>query len=138
MLEPVPILVTARDRDRLLQVVDVFSARRHDVLVEFLRREIARARVVASDRIPREVATMNSRVRYRDHTNGAVLTATLVYPGEEDAWLGRLSVLSPAGSALIGLSEGQTITWRDVGGSTRTLTLLEVLFQPEAVGRFDV
>jgi regulator of nucleoside diphosphate kinase len=132
------IVVTERDKDRLFQVVDLFLAQRYDVLVDFLRRELTRATVVASEQVPRHVATMNSRVRYRDNEVGEVLTSTLVYPGEEDSLLGRVSVLSPTGVALLGLSEGQTILWATIDGRQKSLTLLEVLFQPEATGRFDL
>ena len=132
------IVVTERDKDRLFQVVDFFLAQRYDILVDFLRHELARATVVASEQVPRHVATMNSRVRYRDSETGDVLTASLVYPGEEDSLLGRVSVLSSTGAALLGLSEGQTIQWTSIGGCRRNLTLLSVLFQPEAAGRFDL
>ena len=135
---PSSIVVTARDKDRLFQVVDLFLARRYDVLVDFLRRELARATVVASEQVPRDIATMNSRVRYRDNETAEVFTVSLVYPGEEDSLLGRGSVLSPTGAALLGLSEGQSIEWTTIGARRRNLTLLSVLFQPEAAGRFDL
>lgn len=132
------IVVTERDKDRLFQVVDLFLAQRYDILVDFLRRELARAEVVASEQVPRTVATMNSRVRYRDHDAARISTISLVYPGEEDSLLGRVSILSPTGTALLGLSEGQSIEWTAGDGRRRTLTLLAVLFQPEAAGRFDL
>lgn len=132
------IVVTERDKDRLFQVVDSFLAQRYDVLVDFLRRELSRATVLASEQVPRYVATMNSRVRYRDDEAGDVFTVSLVYPGDEDSLLGRVSVLSSTGAALLGLSEGQTIQWASIDGRRRTLTLLAVLFQPEAAGRFDL
>jgi regulator of nucleoside diphosphate kinase len=132
------IIITRRDRDRLRQVVDLFAGLHGGILVDFLQQEITRANVVESEAICRSVATMNSRLRYHDPEIGAELTATLVYPSDEDAWLGRRSVLEPTGTALLGLSEGQTITWRDFGGRTRALTLHKVLYQPEAVGRFDL
>lgn len=135
---PASIVVTARDKDRLFQVVDLFLAKRYDILVDFLRRELTRAKVVASEQVPRDIATMNSRVRYRDNETAEVFTFSLVYPGEEDSLLGRVSVLSPVGAALLGLSEGQSIEWTTIGARRRNLTLLSVLFQPEAAGRFDL
>jgi regulator of nucleoside diphosphate kinase len=132
------IVVTERDKDRLFQVVDLFLAQRYDVLVAFLRRELERAKVVPSEQVPRHIATMNSRVRYRDNDTGEVYTVSLVYPGEEDSLLGRVSVLSPVGAALLGLSEGQSIQWTTIDARPRSLTLLSVLFQPEATGRFDL
>jgi regulator of nucleoside diphosphate kinase len=133
-----PIVVTSRDRERLTQVIDLFAARRYDVLVEFLRAELGRAAVVAPERVPRDVATMNSRVRYRDDVTGEIYTATIVYPGQEDSVLGRISVLSATGTALIGLAEGKSIAWRTLDGDAKGVTLLKVLFQPEAFGRFDL
>lgn len=133
-----PIVVTSRDRERLTQVIDLFASQRYDVLVEFLREELRRAAVVPPESVPRNVVTMNSRVRYRDDIVGEVYTVSLVYPGQEDSVLGRISVLSPTGTALIGLTEGQTITWTTLDGDTKRITLLKVLFQPEAVGRFDL
>ncbi len=132
-----PILVTDRDKARLSEIVELFSTKRYDVLVAFLRRELERAKVIASERVPRHVATMNSRVRYRDDTTGDVLSVTLVYPGEEDDLLGRISILSPLGTALLGLSEGQSIAWTSLDGRRRRVTLLEVVYQPEAAGRFE-
>ncbi|HEX6980419.1 MAG TPA: nucleoside diphosphate kinase regulator [Alphaproteobacteria bacterium] len=132
-----PILVTDRDKARLSEIVELFSTKRYDVLVEFLRRELGRAKVIAPERVPRHVATMHSRVRYRDDTTGDVLAATLVYPGEEDDLLGRISILSSLGTALLGLSEGQSIAWTSLDGRRRRVTLLEVVYQPEAAGRFE-
>jgi regulator of nucleoside diphosphate kinase len=138
MNETTPIVVTSRDRERLAQVIDLFAAQRYDVLVAFLSRELDRAAVVAPEGVPRDVATMNSRVRYRDDVTGEVYTASLVYPGQEDGVLGRISVLSAPATALIGLREGQSIGWRTFDGEARRVTLLKVLFQPEAFGRFDL
>lgn len=138
MRHSTPITVTLRDRDRLCQVVDVFSAKRYDALVDFLRFELQRATIVPSERAHRELATMNSRLRVRDNQTGAIFTVSLVYPGAEDRWLGRVSVLSATGAALLGLSQGQTIDWIDMGGRRKSLTLLQVLYQPEAAGRLDL
>jgi regulator of nucleoside diphosphate kinase len=133
-----PIVLTRADYDRLLQVVDVFRAKGHDVLVAFLVEELRRARIVTPAELPRGIVTMRSRVRYRDHDSGEILTGTLVYPGEEDPVLGRISILSAQGSAMIGLATGDSIEWRTLDGSARALTVLEVIYQPEAAGRLDL
>lgn len=98
-----------------------------------LRKELERAFVVSSALVPADVATMNSRVRYRDEKEGATRTVSLVYPAEADAAKGKVSVLTPVGSALLGLSEGQSIEWDFPDGSRRRLKLEKVLFQPERV-----
>lgn len=133
-----PVVLTRADRDRLLQVVDVSRARGEGALVAFLYEELARARVVAPEAMPRDVVTMGSRVRYRDEASAEILTATLVYPGDEDGALGRVSVLSPPGSAMLGLKKGDAMTWFTREGEARMLTVLAVIYQPEAAGRFDL
>jgi regulator of nucleoside diphosphate kinase len=51
---------------------------------------------------------------------------TLVYPAEADIAEGRISVLTPVGTALIGLRAGQSITWRTRDGRKQVLTVLRV------------
>jgi regulator of nucleoside diphosphate kinase len=50
----------------------------------------------------------------------------LVFPGEADIGAGKISILTPIGTALIGLSEGQSIAWTARDGSERHLTVLKV------------
>ena len=99
-----------------------------------LRRELERALVVSSALVPADVATMNSRVRYMDEKDGARRTVSLVYPSDAEVAKGKVSVLAPVGTALLGLSEGQSIEWDFPDGSCRRLKLEQVLFQPERLG----
>jgi regulator of nucleoside diphosphate kinase len=99
-----------------------------------LRRELERAIVVSSAAMPPDVATLDSRVRYRDETEGVTRTVSLVYPSHADAAKGKVSVLAPVGTALLGLSEGESIEWAFPDGSRRRLTLEKVLHQPERLG----
>ena len=78
---------------------------------------------------------MNSTIRFVDETSKAETQLTLVYPVAAGA-PGTVSVLAPVGSALLGLSVGQTISWPMPGGRTAELRVLEVLRQPEAMGEF--
>jgi regulator of nucleoside diphosphate kinase len=99
-----------------------------------LRRELERAIVVSSAAMPPDVATLDSRVRYMDETEGVRRTVSLVYPSQADAAHGKVSVLAPVGTALLGLSEGESIEWDFPDGSRRRLTLEKVLHQPERLG----
>lgn len=96
-----------------------------------LQRELARAIVVSSEALPADVVTMNSTVVYRDEAAEAQRVVKIVYPRDADAARGRISVLSPVGTALLGLSVGQSIEWEFPDGSCRTLRVKEVLDQPE-------
>ncbi len=98
-----------------------------------LERELDRAIVVSSAAVPADVATMNSRVRYTDQNDGVQRTVSLVFPLYADAAEGKVSVLAPVGTALLGLSAGQSIEWDFPDGSRRRLKLEEVLHQPERI-----
>jgi regulator of nucleoside diphosphate kinase len=69
---------------------------------------------------------MGSEVEFRDNKTGEVRRVTLVYPDEADVSRGRISVLTPIGAALIGLSESQSIDFQPPSGGLRSLTVLKV------------
>ncbi len=74
---------------------------------------------------------MHSIFDFQDGVTKGIRRAMLVYPGEEDEGLGRISVLSPLGAALIGLAERQSLQWRSATGAWRTLHVIRVVRQPE-------
>ena len=78
------------------------------------------------EEMPADVVTMHSLVRFVDEDNGEEQTVTLVYPFEADAALGRVSVLAPIGTALLGLRVGQRIDWQVPSGGTRRLRVVQV------------
>jgi regulator of nucleoside diphosphate kinase len=69
---------------------------------------------------------MGSTVTYREDANGRVRTVTLVFPKDANIDQHRISILTPIGAALIGLSPAQTIEWPAPGGTMETLTVLNV------------
>jgi hypothetical protein len=81
-----------------------------------LRDKLARAKAVPAQKVPTDVVTMNSKVRYRDDAVDTPRDVKLVYPVHADG-SGRLSILSPLGTALLGRSVGQKLrhTFRDWG-----------------------
>lgn len=129
-----PIIMSSLDWDRLDQLMAEPANRRLPVAAA-LQRELDRARIVEPNEVPPEVVTMNSTIRFMDETSKAESELTLVYPVAAGA-AGTVSVLAPVGSALLGLSVGQTIAWPMPGGRTAQLRVLEVLRQPEAMGEF--
>jgi regulator of nucleoside diphosphate kinase len=116
-----PIVVTTVDFDRLRGLAQAATP-----AADLLAREIERARLIEPEAAGDKLVTMNARVRYRDDVTGQERTVTLVYPGEADIEAGRLSVLTPVGAALIGLSVGQSIEWESPSGGLRSLTVLRV------------
>ena len=125
------IYVTEADFDALERVLDSPAVRKLPG-VEALWQELHRAQVVPADRIPAHVITMNSTVRFEDESAGTAHQLTLVYPRDVDESGSKVSITAPVGSALIGLSVGQTIEWQVPGGRKIRLKVLEVLHQPAA------
>jgi regulator of nucleoside diphosphate kinase len=103
-----------------------------------LDRELARADVVPSTSIAPDVVTMNSRVRFADEDRGAPQEVTLVYPEDASPNTACVSVLSPVGSALLGLKVGQAIEWPFSDGHRARYRVLAVGYQPEAAGHFHL
>ena len=93
-------------------------------IAEELLAEMDRAMVVPVATISPKVVQMGSTVKYV--SDGHERRVTLVYPGEADIGTGRISILTPVGAALIGLSEGQSIAWSARDGQPRELTVLAV------------
>ena len=93
---------------------------------ELLLGEIDRAAICDRSKIPPDVVTMGSQVTFSDEKNGTERTVRLVYPAEADISAGRMSILTPVGAGLIGLSVGQSINWPDRGGTEHRLTIVAV------------
>lgn len=120
-----PIALTTRDADRLRNLAEV-AAEKFPATAEFLASEVERAEILANAGQLRGLVTMGSEVVFRDDENGRSRIVTLVYPDEADLDAGKISVLTPIGAALIGLSTGQTIEFRLPDGRWRSITVVEV------------
>ncbi len=132
------IIVTENDFDRLQSLVDSPRYRAtHATLLAGLKEELDSAKVVPAGKVPKEVVTMHSQVRVRDLKLDETETYTLVYPEEADIDAGRLSVLAPLGTALLGTRLGQTIRF-DAPAGTRRLKIEQILYQPELAGDFHL
>jgi regulator of nucleoside diphosphate kinase len=128
------IYVTESDLQRLERLLEISKRTAN---VEALSDELGRAIIVEAHVVPPDLVTMNSTVRFRDDATGEETELSLVYPQDADIGAGKVSVLAPVGSALLGLSVGQSIEWPMPTGQTRRLRLEAVLYQPEATSRSD-
>jgi regulator of nucleoside diphosphate kinase len=79
---------------------------------------------------------MNSTVTFRVESSDREFSLTLVYPNDADDSTRKISILAPVGSALLGLREGDTISWPKPGGGLLLVRILNVVFQPERSGEF--
>lgn len=115
------IIVTQSDHERLVRLAEANSARNPEVSEELLT-ELDRARVVQDGKIAADVVCMGSTLRFTSDL-GEDRTVTLVFPGEADIAAGKISILTPIGAALIGLSAGQSIDWTARDGRVHRLTV---------------
>jgi len=99
---------------------------RQYALSDELAEELDRAIVVEMEQVPIDVVTMHTRCTYIDRLTGVPREIELVFPDEADPAMGKISVLTPVGSALIGLRVGQAIAWAFPDGSTRRLEVASV------------
>ena len=130
---PPSITVSSRDLARLEAMLDSPALSRHPAAVA-LSQELERAQVLPPEQIPAGIVTMHSRVDCVDELHDEKHSLTLVYPHEADFDKGHVSVLAPVGSALLGLSVGQSIDWVAPGGRQLRLRVTAVHNQPEATG----
>jgi len=119
------ITLSAQDHERLSLLARAAANTMPDDAA-LLSEELERAHVLAKGRQPEHTVCMGCEVEFRDDTTGNVRTVTLVYPDEADISQRKISVLTPIGTALIGLRAGDSITWETRDGELRQLTVLRV------------
>ncbi|NLZ78448.1 MAG: nucleoside diphosphate kinase regulator [Gammaproteobacteria bacterium] len=129
------ITVTRLDMQRLEQMLNNLDD--YDAAAEALEAELARANFVGHTDIANDVVTMNSKAHFSEESSAADYQLTLAYPAQS-AIEGHVSILAPIGTALLGLSVGQSIEWLTPAGKTLKLTLNQVAYQPEAHGEFTL
>ncbi|MDC0742062.1 nucleoside diphosphate kinase regulator [Polyangium mundeleinium] len=132
------LVITTQDAERLRRVVELHLEGTTHAAAEALDRELARAKLVEPPAVPSDVVTMNSRVLYLDEVTQKRREVVITYPRDARVEEGRVSVLSPIGTALLGLSVGQGITWPMPTSGSRRLCVLAVPYQPEAAGDFQL
>jgi regulator of nucleoside diphosphate kinase len=126
------IIVTDTDMDRLrrLALAPKHSLFRDQLQLELLEQTLESAEVMPSERVPRDVIRMSSRIRVLDFDTRKQELYTLVVPENANISTSRISVLAPVGTALLGHRQGDVIETR-VPGGTRRLRVEEVWNGPE-------
>ncbi len=128
------IFITTKDVEKLRDLIReaYHTEYRGSDYLKQLAGEIEKASVVRPDQIPSEVITLNSTARLVDqHLQEMVYT--LVFPEDADPLQGKISILAPIGTAMLGYKVGDTFEW-DTPGGKRIIRVEEILYQPEASG----
>jgi regulator of nucleoside diphosphate kinase len=117
------IIVTRDDYKALSRLAE---RRPGAAVADYLAYELDRARIVlGADQAP-GVVRIWSRVCFRDLEKDVVRDVVLVMPHEADIGKGCVSVLTPVGVALLGLSAGQAISFTAPNGQERSLQVIKV------------
>lgn len=115
-----PVRVDAACYERLRNVASNALSQVPEI-ADHLLEEIERAEIVPSGDFPSDAITIGSRVTYCDESSRRRQRVQLVFPEDADIAAGRISVLTPVGAALIGLSEGDRMAWRTPQDDERVL-----------------
>jgi regulator of nucleoside diphosphate kinase len=99
--------------------------------LRLLENELKRAQIVATDDLPPDVISMNSRAELLDLESGERMVFTLVLPVDANIDDGMISVLAPLGTAMLGYRVGDEFEWH-VPYGLRRLKVINLRFQPEA------
>jgi regulator of nucleoside diphosphate kinase len=129
------IYITEADMRRLRPLVDSMKNSRDDL--RGLQAELGHAQLVMPEEVPHDVITMNSQAKLRDLESGEELVYTLVFPQQANIDQGKISVVAPVGTAMLGHRVGDEFEWEVPGGSVR-LRVEQVLYQPEAAGHYHL
>ncbi len=129
------IFITEFDFGKLNEMID--NIRKENTkdhgFIDKLRNEIDRAKIVSPTKINGNIVTMNSRVLLKDLNTQHEFSCQVVFPSDADLEAGKVSVLAPVGTALLGYKVGDVIKW-EVPSGVRKLKIKEMLYQPESEG----
>lgn len=95
-----------------------------------LQAELKKAKLVDKDDFPSDAVGINSTVRIKTEETNEIMEVMLVTPDKANIRKGRISVMAPIGTALIGFRKGQQVKWQ-VPSGRKTFTILEVINEQE-------
>ena len=124
-----PIHLSEADYDVIADLALAMQKRAPD-LAQLILDEINRAKVHSAGSLPKDVVTLGSEVAFQDDSTGEERRLQLVLPQDADIGADRISIMTPVGAGLIGMSVGREISWPTPDGRPRILRILEVKQQP--------
>ncbi len=91
-----------------------------------LKAELNRGTVLQKEDFPADVIRLNSLVKIQDKATGQLLELTLVLPEKAAISDGRVSIMAPIGTALLGYRKGQSVKW-EVPAGEKHFRIMEVI-----------
>ena len=120
-----PIHLLAAESDMVASLA-LQAEHRFPVVAAMLLEEIERAELHEAETLPKTAITIGSQVDFVDEKSSQLRSVELVLPASANIAEGRISILTPMGAALYGLTAGQSIDWPDLDGHERRIRILRV------------
>jgi regulator of nucleoside diphosphate kinase len=109
-----------------LYALALSAERSNPQTAQLLLAELERAELHKPETLPPNTVVMNAHIDFIDEASSTRRTVQLVYPQDADIAAGRVSILTPIGAGLIGMTSGASIFWPDRNGQGRTLRIVGV------------
>lgn len=140
MVQNTTIYITKTDGERLGNLIKL--VRNQEDLANFayinrLEEGLEHAEIVAPEDVPPDVVTMRSKVKLKDLDTGENIVYSIVFPSEANPDEGKISILAPLVTALLGYKRGDTVEFQ-APLRLRRLKIEEILYQPEAAGDYNL
>lgn len=140
MIQQTTIYITKTDRERLGNLIE--GVRNQDDQANFtyvnrLEEELEFAEVVSPEDIPANVVTMRSKVKLKDLDTGEEKIYSIVFPSEANYEEGKISILAPLATALLGYKQGDTVEFK-APSRLRRLKIEKIIYQPESAGDYNL
>ncbi len=131
------IYITKNDEVKLRALIREaqYTEYRGSPYLKLLAGELDRAEIVEPREIPPDVITLNSTVKLIDQESDEEMIYTLVFPEEANISQGKISILAPIGTGMLGFRVGDVFEW-DTPGGKRSIRVKEIIHQPEASGDY--
>src|SRR5690349_17374808 len=120
-----PIHLLAAESD-LVATLALQVEHRNPLIATMLLDEIERAELHQPETLPDDAVTLGSEIDFIDERTSQMRTVELVMPAGANIARGRISILTPMGAALYGLTAGEAIDWPDRDGNERRIRILRV------------
>lgn len=124
-IDSLPRILISKVEARRLTAIATAASRSQPEVAATLLGELERADVMPDFAMPSDVIRIGSIIEF-EVDDGRRLKVQLALPKNADILAGRISVLTPVGAALIGLSPGQLMKWTGNDGKERVLKVLAV------------
>ncbi len=133
-----PVVITEVDAARLARLLERHRNSVKQEQLASLRAELEKAAIVSPRAVPENVVTMNSYVLCEDRETRVRAKLKLSYPNAAGRERSTLSVLTPVGTALLGVSAGQVLELPAGHALAKRLRVRALLYQPEREGHFHL